>query len=126
MKRFWIGVVILLTLLLTGSVTAWGIRQIHRPMVQQLTSAAQLAMAEDWNKAVPLAADARDRWQRYYNITAAFADHAPMEELDSLFAELMVYGQLQDVGHFSSLCVHLSQLAEAMAESHLPKWWNIL
>ena len=126
MKRFWIGVAILLFLLLTGSVTAWGIRQIHHPMVQQLQTASRLALAEDWSNAVPLAADVHSRWQHYYTITAAFADHAPMEELDSLFAELMVYGQLQDAGHFSALCLHLSQLAEAMTESHLPKWWNIL
>jgi hypothetical protein len=49
-----------------------------------------------------------------------------MDELDGLFAELMVFLQSREAPHFSATCARLVVLARAMAESHGLQWWNIL
>ncbi len=126
MKRFWIGVGVLCMLLALGGGVAWGMEAIHDPLVTQLQQAQAAAAAEDWATATALSQSALQRWQTWHRFTAAFADHAPMDEIDSLFAELQVYAQARNEDHFAALCAQLAQLAHAMAESHSPNWWNLL
>ena len=126
MKRVWIGVAVLAVLLVAGTVIAWGMNAIHQPIARQLQQAGAAAMAEDWDTALREAAAARDAWNCGWRMTAAFADHTPMDEIDGLFAELEIYAQAREKEHFAATCAHLAQLAEAMAESHSPTWWNFL
>ena len=126
MKGFFIGVAVLAILLVTGAVIAWGMDAIHQPIAQQLQQAEQAALAEDWDTALREAAAARDAWDSGWRITAAFADHTPMDDIDGLFAELEIYAKAREKDHFAATCAHLAQLAEAMAKSHSPTWWNLL
>lgn len=126
MKRFWIGLGILLFLLGLGTASAWGIQSIHDPIAKQLQQAGQAAADGAWDQAQTLLEDSQHRWHKWQHFTAAFADHAPMEEINSLFAELKIYAQARDALHFSALCARLAHLTQAIAESHCPFWWNFL
>lgn len=126
MKRFWIGIGILCALLILGSVAAYLMYDIHDQIAQLLQQAQAAAFEEDWETAIPLASKAHGLWKQYWSFTAAFADHTPMDELDGMFAELMVFAREQEMPHFAAICAHLTQLAGAMADSHLPSWWNLL
>lgn len=126
MKRFWIGLTVLTLLLIGGWVIKKQMDQVHLQISHTLQQASQAALAEDWPTARQLAAQAQDRWHRYHRLTAALADHTPMDELDALFAELAVFAQEQEQPHFSAICAHLATLAHSMAESHHISWWNFL
>ena len=126
MNRVYWGIGILLTLLLLSSGIWWGMDRIHKDIWVLLQQAQTAAEAEDWQSAGEYARQADARWQRYHHVTAAFADHTPMDELDGLFAELTVFGENQESPHFEATCARLILLTQAMADNHGIPWWNVL
>ena len=80
----------------------------------------------DMEQAVPLAQDAYTRWQKYRSITAAFADHNPMDDTERLFREMMVYAETDEVPHFAACCTQLSAMLKATYETHGFSLKNIL
>lgn len=126
MKRFWIGICLLVGLLAVTVGISVHMNRVHMPMAQQLRQAAEAALQEDWQQAAVLADRARQSWEKNWHCTAVFADHTPMDEMDGLFAELKVYGRVREKEHFAATCDRLAKLAEAMADSHHPGWWNLL
>ncbi len=126
MKRFWLGTSILAALLVISALACIAMDCIHSPIADDLELAAQAATAEDWTRAEKLVHSAHSRWKKYWCLTAAMADHTPMDELDGLFGELEIYLQARELPHFAVTGKHLSELARAMADSHLPVWWNLL
>lgn len=126
MKRFWIGFLILSILLCGGSAVTICMVKTHQPIADDLQQSAQAALDGNWEQAARLAGQAQTRWEKYHTFTAAFADHSPMDELDGLFAELEIFYVQREQTHFAAVCAHLAQLAQAMADSHAPSWWNLL
>ncbi len=126
MRRLIIGLSILALLLLAGAGTAIAMERIHEPIAQTLSQAAEAAQADDWTKAKTLAESAGARWEKYWLFTATVADHTPMDEIDSSFAELKIYLAEEEMPHFAATAKMLEALVEAMAGSHSPAWWNFL
>lgn len=126
MKRLWIGIVILAVLLAGSIAISVAMSAIHDPIAADLELAAQKALQEDWDSALSLFRRANGRWEKYHDFTAAFADHTPMDEMDTLLEELEVYAHEQENPHFSATCAHLYFMAKAIAETHLLTWWNLL
>lgn len=126
MKRLRVGLIVLIGLLAVGISVSVYMHRVHMPMARQLQQAAEAALQEDWQQAIALADRARQSWEKNWRCTAVFADHTPMDELDGLFAELKVYGRVREKEHFAATCDRLAKLAEAMADSHHPGWWNLL
>lgn len=126
MKRLWLGILILLLLLVSSLVIQILLFRVHSDISRDLEQAANRAMVQDWSSAFSLARTAIGRWQRWHHFTAAFADHSPMDELDSLFSQLSVFSQQREDPHFAATCKELSFLAKAMAESQKLSWWNFL
>lgn len=126
MKRLWIGIAILAVLLAGSLSISFAMEKIHRPIARDLESAAQKALDEDWETALTLFHKANARWEKYHRFTAAFADHTPMDEMDTLLEELEIYAKQQENPHFSATCAHLYFMATAIAESHSASWWNLL
>lgn len=126
MKRFWIGVTVLAALLLSGSTVAYFMGHCHSPISKDLSQAARVATEGQLEQAIQLTNKAHSKWLRCRDFTAAFADHDVLEEIDALFAEIHVYAAARDDISFSAACAHLSELAKAVAESHYPKWQNLL
>lgn len=109
MKRLWVGILLLL-ILLTGTLAVTGaMNRIYAPMVEAL-EAGDLEAAEE-------------RYGRWRDLTAAFADHGPMEEMDALFARAEI---CEDAQERKALCAELAQRARAMSNAHSPTWWNLL
>ncbi len=126
MKRLWIGLCVLALLLAAGLGVTYFMEQAHRPISQHLAQASQTALAGDWAQALALSDQARAQWESCCDFTAAFVDHSVLETADSLFAEIQVYAAAEDPMSFAATCAHLSRLISAIAESHLPKWQNLL
>jgi len=126
MKRFWIGLVILMIILLLSTVMTVVMPRVHLPISQQLSDASQAAQTENWAQAETLAMEALSRWEAFRGFTAAMADHAPMEQIDSGFAQINAFLQRRDPNEFSAACATLARLVQAMADSQTFTWWNFL
>ena len=126
MKRGWIGAALLAALLLLGIFSSLAMGLFHEPMAELLDRASEYALAENWEQAERLSDLAEDKWEEMWHFSASFADHGPMEEIDSLFAQLEVYRQVRDTVGFAAACASLSRQLEAMGDAHEMSWWNLL
>ena len=126
MKRLSIGITVLVILLSSGSLAAICMDHFHRPISHELTQAVAAMEGGHWEQATTLANNAHSQWLHCRDFTAAFADHDVLEEIDALFAEIHVFAAAGDPISFSAACAHLSELTKAVAESHHPKWQNLL
>ena len=125
-KRFYLGLAILLVLLLLGLGTTGIMQAIHQPVEQGLEQAAQYALSGNMEQALPLAQNAYNRWQKFHSLTASFADHNPMDDTDTLFQEMLVYGESGEVPHFAACCRELVILTQAMYDAHAFSLKNLL
>lgn len=126
MKRLWIGAAVLLILLIGGIFSTIFLCRLHQDLADTLDQAANCAQAGQWQQALSLYRDARQDWQRHFRFSAAFTDHEPLEEIERLFAALAVCENKKLTEKFILTCTHLSHLSQAVGDSHVPHWWNIL
>ena len=125
-RRFYLGITLLVVVLALAIGLAVGMKAIHEPAQIALTQAAEHALAGDWEQAITLGQQAYDRWQKYRSVTAAFADHNPMDDTERLFREMLVYAQTEEVPHFAACCSQLSAMLKATYETHGFSLRNIL
>ena len=125
-KRFYLGLIILLLLLGLGMGTAFVMEAIHAPAEAALEEAARLALENRPEQAFSLAEEAYARWQAFHSVTASFADHSPMDDTDTLFQEMLVYGQTEEMPHFIACCRELGIMLEAMYDAHAFSLKNLL
>ena len=125
-RRFILGIVLLVLVLALCVSTTLGMKAIHAPAETALTEAARLALDGQMDAAVSLSTKAYNRWQKYRNLTAAFADHNPMDDTERLFREMLVYAETEEIPHFAACCSELSAMLKAMYEAHEFSLKNIL
>lgn len=126
MRRLWIGVALLVVLLIFGLWTAFVMDSIHQPIGTLLEQAASAALQNDWPLASELCQEAKSQWERRWFITAAVADHTPMDEIDGLFARLPILSEERETADFAATCAQLAKLTQAMGNAHSLSWWNLL
>ena len=126
MNRFWLGVGLLLALLGLGLYSAHVMEETNLPIAQTLEQAAQYAQDGQLDRGAALLEQARQQWDSRWHSTAVLADHSPLDDIDSLFAQAKAYAQAGQSGDFAAFCMRLSQLIEATSESHSANWWNFL
>ena len=126
MRRVYFGAALLVILLGLGIFISFGMDRLQLPLTQKLEKAAEEALEGSFSQAVVLGQEAKTEWEQQWNITASLADHAPMDEIDGLFAQLMAYGKQSESTHYAACCRELSSLIRAVAEAHKLSWWNLL
>ena len=126
MKRGWIGAALLLVLLAVGSFSAWDMAARQQPLEEAMDQAAQHALAQNREEAQSLVQWARQQWHAHWRRNAAVSDHGPMEEIDSLFAQLDVLDPSEDPLAYALICAQLAEAFSALGEGHIPNWWNLL
>ena len=124
--RFILGIVLLILILALTIGVAAGMKAIHEPGEINLNKATGLALAGNMDQAIPLAKSAYTRWQEYRQVTAAFADHNPMDDTERLFREMLVYAESGEAPHFAACCSQLSAMLKAIYETHGFSLRNIL
>lgn len=122
MARTALGVGLLIGLLVLGILAGLAMDRIHMPITELLQQAAEQTLEEGF----VTAQKAKALWEKHWRFSAMLADHAPMDEIDSLFAQLEAFRQGGLGVDFSACCLRLSRLIEAMAEAHSLTWWNLL
>ncbi len=123
MGRFWIGIGLMAVLLGLGLYSSMAMDDVHTPIAHQLEQAAAM---QDPEKAAQALQKAKTAWDDHWHRTAILAEHAPMDDIDSLFAQAESFAKSNQMGDFSAMCMRLSQRIRAAAESHRLTWWNFL
>lgn len=125
MKRSWFGLFLLLLLLAIALTVTWAMTELHRPVALQLRQAAERALDEDWESAQVLSASAGAQWERWAHVRLCFADHTPIEDIDSIFAQLSAYAAGREETDFAAACRELAQKVEAVGQAHSLSLWNL-
>lgn len=126
MGRIWLGVGLLAVLFVLCFWVNIAMTDIHQSVCSDLTEAADKTLTGEMDAGITLARQAHEVWEQRWNITAAVADHAPMDEIDGLFAQLETYARAGQGADFAALCNRLSKLIDAVGEAHSLTWWNLL
>lgn len=126
MGRFWLGVGLLVLFLVLGFWISAAMDQVHSDISEILQLAAQQALDGDMDAGMETARQAQAQWEKYWHSSAAVADHAPMDEIDGLLAQLECYSRSDQPGEFAACCTRISLLVRAMSEAHSLSWWNFL
>lgn len=120
------GIFLLAGLFLAGLLTGWYLNRQHNAMAAAMEDGTWLALSGQWENAEELAASIRQDWEKAWRFRAAFSDHAHLEEIDSLFRELTVYGAAEEKTDFARTCAVLAEKLKALASSSRLSWWNVL
>ena len=113
MKRCWFGCALLLLLLLTGLWSSRKMDHFCQSLSRDMTRAAALT-GENRDDAQVLTDRVRARWNSRRKLAAAFADHAPMEDIDENFRLLNRAAEEED---FREVCLRLSSQLEALGKA---------
>lgn len=117
MRRCWLGGGLLVLLLILGLLGSWWSVRFFTDAAQDIAQAAQM----EPDRAREDIRDVQARWQRRRGVHSALFDHAPMEEIDTLFALV----EAEDK-NFRENCIRLSRLLEQLAESQRLTLENLL
>lgn len=126
MKRMWIGIILLGTLLLFGIFLWCFLGRIFDNISRDMEQAAAAIAQQDWDTAFSLTHRAQQSWEKYQKFTASFTDHAPLEQMDALFSQLAIYARASLWTDYAAECSRISCVAEAIREAHILTWWNLL
>lgn len=113
MNRFRVGVILLLLLLAAALAIQAEMEAIHRPIAERIDQAMQSEGDTADGKIAEAAAD----WKRCRGFVSLFADHAPLEDIDALFAQLLQTPAEDST--FAPLCAELSIRLKAMWAAHV-------
>ncbi len=126
MRRFLLGAALLTALLFFGLWIRAGTDRMLIPISQSLQQASRQCLSGDLTQGQALAEQAQLEWDSVWHYIASFTDHAPMDEIDSLFGQLESFYAQNNTADFAACCAKLSRLVRAVADTHSPTWWNIL
>ena len=125
-RRFWGGVAVLAVLLALGLWVAKSMETTHKAVARHLEQAAREALAGDTKQGQQVLQKAQKLWRQRRFLTAAVADHGPMEEIDSILAQLESLAEAGDRASFAAWCSRAARLVEAIGEAHKLTWQNLL
>ncbi len=126
MKRCALGVWLLVLLLGLGIAGTWLVNRNLNPITADLETAAESALAGDWERARALPVSAQEAWKRCWTLHAALCSHEPLEEVDQQFAQLSVYGEAEDPFLYAAACIQLAEQLRAIAEGQTLSLRNLL
>lgn len=126
MKRLWVGICILAVILILGVTVTCYTDSIQAHMIHHIRLAEDAAQVGQWENAAGMLFRARGYWIQRQHLVASVSDHEPIEEAESLFAQLEIYLKAKDVTAFSACCAALRTTVRAIGEAHGVNWWNIL
>lgn len=126
MGRFWLGIGILVVFLVLGLGISSAMDDVHLAIADTLDAAAEQALSGDLNAGMETARQAKKAWEKNWHGSATVADHAPMDEIDGLLAQLECFSRANMPGDFAACCTRISLLVRAMSEAHSLTWWNLL
>ncbi len=123
-KRFWQGMCLLLILLGVGLWARHYTQNHHTDIAHKLTQAAQAFGEGALEEGQALVRQAQSAWENARGVTAAIAEHTPLEEVDDYFAFLDPI--LDKAGPAIAGCLsQLSEMVRSIPMAHDFSWENL-
>lgn len=126
MKHFSIGIGILAVILVLGLITLGIMNRELEKTAETLTEAWTACCKGDHETAKTAAERARRDWDKGYGLTASFADHEPLDEVNRVFSRMEACGVLGEWDEFAQTCRELISLIHGIADREKPLYYNIL
>lgn len=126
MKKGWIAVGLLAAMVALAGWHVNALNTLTGELSAKLERAEALAERGDWDQALALTMEARDRWESkrvYLHITL---DHAVTDEITADFAQTLELLECQEAGEYSAASAQLKAQLELLGEGELPTWENLL
>lgn len=86
----------------------------------------QAATTENLSDGVAALKQGKKVWDKLKNGLASISNHAPMDEIDGLFAKAITYGEKGLGEDFLALCQQLKLSLQSLVSDHRLTWWNLL
>ena len=126
MKRFWLGILLLIFLLALCLLIAVRAAGCCLPTAD-LADRAALACTEDAPEAAEaLLLEAAGLWQDNRKQIALWADHTPMEQAEQQFSQALALLRSGESGEAAAACAGLAGLLRSIAEAQQLSWQNLL
>lgn len=126
MKKGWIAVALLAGMTVLAGWHVSVLNTLTGELSAKLERAEALAERGDWDQALELTVEARDRWESkrvYLHVTL---DHAVTDQITADFAETLELLECQEAGEYSAASAQLKTQLELLGEGELPTWENLL
>lgn len=126
MKKGWIAVGLLVAMVVLAGWHVSALNALTGELSAKLERAEALAEQGDWDRALALTMEARDRWEAkrvYLHVTL---DHAVTDEITADFAQTLELLECQEAGEYSAASAQLKTQLELLGEGELPTWENLL
>ena len=88
MKRWYLGAGLLALLLAAGLISGAWLENFHEELESLARSGWEAVRAGDTGEAAGIFQQLRDRWENARTLTSVLADHAALEEVDTLLEKL--------------------------------------
>ena len=126
MKHVKLGLCILAVLFALGLLLTSCLSGLRRELCGAMNTAATAALEERWEEADEAAGAGHRLGEQRRKFVASVVDHELLEEADTLFAQLDVYGALQLAAEYGTVCKCLVRQMDAIGESQSLRWWHLL
>ncbi len=122
MKRLWVGCGALVLMLAVSLLTWYLSDSMERAVSSKIAQAEYHATAGDWEKAAAAAGEAKAEWDRRQSILEVFASHEPLEDLETMFGDLMLSAGEEDCDSFLRTAFHIRRTAQIAAQAQKLRW----
>ena len=102
------------------------LNQQSKSVCESLDQAQAYAFSGDFSQARDSVNMAYSHWKQKENRFAALTDHAPIEQIDDLFACAGEYAQLEEREEFTLLCGRIGRMVEMISQAQQLYWWSLL
>lgn len=126
MKRLWISVAILLTMLGATLGNSWYLNGLIFQFNQKLTSAHQLAARDNWASARQITEQVTDRWQKHDFYFHIMLPHRDIDNVHLTFQEMEEYLELEEADQYNAASAKLITQLDLLAEMEQLNLKNIL
>lgn len=102
MKSFWISCAILAALSIALLLNVHYLSQFLRAIDQQLDETSHFAYEEEWDKAIDLATQAKEKWHQkdvYLRVTLR---HAEVDQINRFLEEMIAYLNTEEIQKFTA------------------------
>ena len=126
MKRLWISVVILLTMLGATLGNSWYLNRLITQLGDQLITAHQLADRDDWTQASQITHMVAQHWQKHDFYFHIMLPHEDIDDIHLTFQEVEEYLELEEADQYNAANAKLIAQLGLLAEMEQLNVKNIL
>ena len=126
MKRLWIAVVILFTMLGSTLGNSWYLNGLISDSAHRLTSAQELAVSDNWEDAIRLTEQVVDNWEQHDFYLHIMLPHRDIDDIHLTLREVQEYLKLEETDQYTAANAKLVAQLGLLGEMEQLNWKNVL